>query len=144
MSISINTKDFMKPRVVNVDGMDWNLKMIGAGSELAMSQAQRRIKLLDTKIANDTATEADFDLYDKLEQQFFIMFQNIFNDGTPDNASVKKWVSDTPTSIIILAFEDIKRQVELNETETINGTTKKTDVDAGTIGADSQTEKPSE
>ena len=137
MAITISTKDYLKPRKVLVDGMEWDLQMIGAGSELAMSQSQRRIKLLDQKIANDTATEEDFDLYDKLERQFFAMFENIFNDGTATNASVKKWVADTPTSVILLVFEDIKKQVDENETEAVTNATTETGTDTGAVTTDS-------
>lgn len=122
--IPINTGKYNKEGKVNIDGQVWSVTLPGAGSELRLSQAFRssklwgkRLELIDRKITADTATEEDLDKYEeygeryaKSEKLILDMFTQFFNDGTPDNASVKKWIEETPAAIIQLAFEDIKQQ----------------------------------
>lgn len=109
-AININTKDYLGETRVIVNGNDWEIKLPGAGTELRLSQSQRRIKLLDKKMNDDTATEADYDLYDKLENQSIAIFTDMFRDGTDSNQSVKDWVEATPLAVIMASFEDIKEQ----------------------------------
>ena len=111
-AININTSQYLGETRVIVDGQDWEIKLPGAGTELRLSQAQRRIKLLDKKIENDTAIEADYDLYDKLENQSISIFTNMFKDGSEDNAAVKEWVESTPLAVIMASFEEIKEQAQ--------------------------------
>lgn len=122
--IKISTEKYNKQGKVDIDGHIWTVKLPGAGTELRLSQAMRasklygsRISLIDKKIDKDTATEADLDSYEKYikkyeenEKVIFDFFTTMFQDDTEDNSEVKKWVEETPTSIIELAFEDIKNQ----------------------------------
>lgn len=112
MSISIKTADYLQEKHIEVDGNDWTIRLPGAGSELRLSQANRRIKLLDKKIADGTAKESDFDQYDRLENLTLEMFEKMFNDGTTENKTVKDWVRNTPLVVIMAAFEEIKKQAE--------------------------------
>jgi len=118
--ISITTSDYLEQKNILVDGNSWTIKLPGAGTELRISQSQRRIKLLDKKIEDGSATEADFDLYDKLENGTIELFQNMFNDGTETNQTVIEWVETTPLAVIVAAFESIKSQAQ--EVQTVDGT----------------------
>lgn len=109
-AISITTSDYLEEKHIMVDGKDWLIKLPGAGTELRISQAQRRIKLLDKMIEDGSATKEDFDKYDELENQTLELFNNMFNDGTPENTSVHEWVANTPMVVILAAFEEIKKQ----------------------------------
>lgn len=107
---TIDTTKYVKEGKVQIDGMLWSVVLPGAGKELEMSKAQRRIKLLDKKISNDDYTETDLDQYDKLEDYVYGFFKSIFKDSTKDNSEVEKWLDETPMAIIIKSFEDIKEQ----------------------------------
>ncbi len=122
--IKINTGKYNKQGKVDVDGKIWSVKLPGAGSELRLSQAQRtsklyatRIELIEEKIENKTATEEDLDKYEEYSEKFqendkliYESFGSIFNDGTKDNSEVKKWLNETPMIVILMSFEDIKKQ----------------------------------
>lgn len=122
--IQINTSKYNTHGKVEIDGHIWEVRLPGAGTELRLSQATRasklygsRIALLDQKIDAETITSEDLDLYEeynrKYEEAEKILtgfFTTVFKDSTEDNSEVKKWVEDTPTSIIMLAFDDVKNQ----------------------------------
>lgn len=128
--IKINTSKYNKQGKVDIDGHIWDVKLPGAGTELRLSQAFRasklystRISLLDKKIGNETITEDELDKYETYAREYedsektvLEFFTNMFIDGTPDNSEVKAWIAETPTAIIQLSFEDIKRNA--------NGTTE--------------------
>lgn len=113
----IRTDKYQKEKKILMDGKEWIMRLPGAGDELALAQAQRRVKLLDKKIEDGTATEVDYDLYDKLENRTVEMFTKVFIDGSKDNEGVRKWLYDTPLVIIYEIFEDIKKQAEDNEAQ---------------------------
>lgn len=127
--IKINTGKYTKKGKVSIDGMIWDVKLPGAGSELRFSQASRackmqgaRIELLDKKIDNGTITEEELDKYEEYSKNFekneaivYEIFRGTFKDGTKDNSQVNKWIEETPTAIIMLAFEDVKNQAEDGE-----------------------------
>lgn len=106
----VDTSKYTKEGKVEVDGNIWTVKIPGAGTEMKMSKYQRREKFLKSKLDNGTASEADLDTYDEIEEFFYDFFKNIFQDGTPENTSVHEWVEATPLSVIAQAFEDIKEQ----------------------------------
>jgi hypothetical protein len=122
--IKISTSKYTKQGQVDVDGNIWNVVLPGAGTELRFSQASRackmnaaRIGLLDKKIDNGSITSDELDKYEEYSKAYesnesivYQIFQNTFRDSTDDNSEVKKWINDTPTSIIMLAFEDVKSQ----------------------------------
>lgn len=116
-AISISTNKYKKQGKVEIDGHTWDIKLPGAGTELKLSQAQRRIKLLAKKDEEGTATEADLDKYDHYEEMIYKMFQEMFQDGTKDNSEVKKWLDETPLSFVYMAFEEIKKQSAEGEGE---------------------------
>lgn len=113
--IKINTGKYKKDGKVDIDGNVWSIKLPGAGTELKLSQAQRRLKALDKKIESGTATEADLDKYDVLEKVMYDSFKDMLNDGTDGNEAVHKWIHETPTAIISQVFEDIKEQANGRE-----------------------------
>lgn len=131
--IKISTSKYTKQGKVDVDGNIWNIVLPGAGTELRFSQASRacklyqaRLDLLDKKIECNTATKEDLDnyetysnKYEENEQIVYAVFQNTFKDDTNGNTDVKKWINDTPTSIIMLAFEDVKGQTNGKKSEEI-------------------------
>jgi hypothetical protein len=122
--LKISTSKYTKQGKVDVDGHIWNVVLPGAGSELRFSQASRackmnaaRIALLDKKIDNGTVTEEELDKYEQFSKTYednerivYNIFQNTFRDETEENTEVKEWINNTPTSIIMLAFEDVKSQ----------------------------------
>jgi len=128
--LKISTSKYTKQGQVDVDGNIWNVVLPGAGTELRFSQASRacklyqaRIELLDKKIDAGTITELELDNYELYSQKYeeseaiiYNVFKKTFSDGTKDNASVTKWIDETPTAIIMLAFEDVKGQANGEET----------------------------
>src|SRR5690554_718238 len=124
--IKISTSKYTKQGHVDIDGHLWKVVLPGAGTELRFSQASRacklygsRIELYDKKIDNGTITEEELDkyeeysrIYEENERIVYQIFQNTFRDDTEDNTEVKKWIDETPTAIIMLAFEDVKEQAK--------------------------------
>lgn len=124
--IKISTNKYTKQGKVDIDGNIWDAVLPGAGTELRFSQASRackmqeaRLALLDKKINDGTITAAELDQYEEYAKKFeeneaiiYDIFTKTFRDSTPDNSDVKKWIDETPTSIIMLAFEDVKSQGE--------------------------------
>lgn len=122
--VKISTSKYTKKGKVDVDGNIWSVELPGAGTEMRFSQASRacrsagaRIQLLDKKIESGKVTEAELDQYDEYSQRYerneriiYDVFLQVFQDGTKDNSEVKKWMENTPTAIIMLAFEDVKSQ----------------------------------
>ena len=118
----VDTSKYKKEGKVEIDGNVWTVKLPGAGTELKMSKLQRRQDFLSKKVENGTATEADLDRFDEIEDWFFNFFKTLFNDGTKDNQAVNDWVENTPMAIILQAFEDIKEQAnEADSTGTPSG-----------------------
>lgn len=109
-AIKISTSKYTKQGKVDIDGKIWSVTLPGAGTELKLSQAQRRIRVLDKKIESGDVTEEDLDRYDAYEKTVYDVFLNMFRDSTKDNSEVTKWVNETPLAIILLAFEEIKNR----------------------------------
>lgn len=110
----IDTSSFRQSGLVDVDGKIWTVVLPSAKAELQISRSQRRQKLLDRKIEDGTATEADFNEYDNLEEFGYTTLKNVFRDSTPDNAEVENWFGTNSLSVIIAAIESIKDQVRDN------------------------------
>jgi hypothetical protein len=133
--VKISTNRYNKQGKVDIDGNIWSVVLPGAGTELRFSQASRackmqaaRIDLLDKKIDNGTITESELDKYEEYSKKYednervvYEVFQNTFRDDTKDNSDVKKWVNETPTAIIMLAFEDVKSQANSEPKEGADG-----------------------
>lgn len=121
-AIKISTSKYNQQGKVNIDGNIWNVKLPGAGTEMRFSQASRicksseaRLAILDKKIEQGTITEPELDRYDEYAEKYsenekiiYDVFLKVFTDGTKDNSEVRKWMEDTPTAVIMLAFEDVK------------------------------------
>jgi hypothetical protein len=108
----IKTGNYLKKRKINIDGNEWTMIAPGAGDELALSQADRRLKIINKKVEADTATMEDIDAAEALEARTFSIFEKMFNDGTPENQSVKDWIAETPLAVIYMIVEEIKKQSE--------------------------------
>lgn len=114
----IKTGNYLKPFKVLIDGMEWEVRPTGAGDELALGQAKRRMEFLERKMQSKNETEEDLTLYDSLEQKMYdLFFTKVFKDGTPDNTHVKKWLESTPMAVIMAIFEEIKSQAESKKAE---------------------------
>lgn len=111
----IQTGKYVKPKKILVDDMEWTMFAPGAGDELAMGQANRRIQLLDKKIKDGTAEEKDYDKYDELENRIYDIFLKVFKDSTDDNSEVAAWIKETPMTVLYAVMEDIKKQTEAKE-----------------------------
>ncbi|HYH16804.1 MAG TPA: hypothetical protein VD794_16345 [Flavisolibacter sp.] len=122
--IKISTSNLVKNGKVDVDGNIWGIVLPGAGTELRISQMQKeatlyeaRLLSVEKKINAGSATDEDLDNYEQYieksrqsERFFYDMMLGVFQDGSKDNASVKKWLDETPTLYIMQAFEDVKKQ----------------------------------
>lgn len=123
----IKTTDYVKARKILVDDKNWTMYPPGAGDELALNQGKRRAELLDKKIQNGTATDEDYDTYDRIENQMFSIFKRIFKDGTSDNAQVEAWLNGLPMVVIMAILEDIQNQAKV-KADGENGTTTEAEV----------------
>lgn len=126
--LKISTSKYTKSGKVDIDGNIWNITVPGAGTELRFSQASRacklyqaRLDLLDKKIADKTITSEELDSYETYATKYeenekivFNIFSSVFTDDK-DNASVHKWIDETPTAIIMRAFEDARGQSDGQE-----------------------------
>lgn len=110
MSYEIKTGNYVKPLKINLDGNEWTMTSPGAGTEIRMGQIQRRITILDKKIADGTANDDDLDKYDEYEKQSFEYLLKIFSDSTPDNLNVKKWLESIPLGVANQIISDIAKQ----------------------------------
>lgn len=110
--IEINTENYVKPKNILIDGKSWTMTAPGAGDEMALSQATRRIQQIENKIKSSTATDSDYDLYDAMEAKIYNLFQKIFRDTTEDNSEVKSWLENTPMSVVEAVIKEVKRQSE--------------------------------
>lgn len=108
----IQTKDYIQSKKILIDGKEWTMTAPGAGDELMLGQGKRRAERLEKKIAADTATDEEYDLYDKIEDRMFAIFHKVFKDGTEDNSEVKAWLDTTPMVIVYKIMEDITAQAE--------------------------------
>jgi hypothetical protein len=113
----IKTGNYLKQRKILIDGNEWTMTAPGAGDELALGQARRRVELIQKKVDGGTAVEADYDMYDRLEDKMFNTFSRMFKDTTEDNSQVTSWLNATPMVVIYAIMEDIKKQVESSESE---------------------------
>lgn len=127
--IKINSRTQVTSGKVEIDGQVWDIKLPGAATELRMSQAMRasklwgsRIQSLEKKIDAGTVSDAELDKYeeyvtkyDENEKIIYGFFTSMFKDSTEDNSEVKKWVDETPSDVILMAFEDIKKAATNND-----------------------------
>lgn len=106
----IDTSKFKSKGNVEVDGKIWQIVLPGAGKELQMSKANRRMEYLNKKVEKGEADESDLDKLDSLEDLIFDYYISMFKDSTEDNSEVRKWINETPIVVIQQAVEDIKQQ----------------------------------
>ena len=99
MSVSINTKDFVKTKKVQIDGMDWEFVAPGAGLSLELSRLAREI----------TEKDATTDEQTKMIETMFEYYGSIFRDKTKNNTQVKKWLRETPIETIGLVVAEIQK-----------------------------------
>lgn len=103
MGISISTKDHIKSKQIQIDGMDWEYVAPGAGLSLELSRLAREIT--ENK---DASTEEQT----KMIETMFEYYGSIFRDKTKDNSQVNKWLRDTPIETIGLVVAEINKQSE--------------------------------
>lgn len=129
--IKISTQKYIKNGKVNIDGHVWEAVVPGAGTELRFSQASRasklweaRMNLLNKKIEAGTVTEEELDRYEEYktkyeqnERDMYDIFTSTFRDDTPDNSEVKKWIDETPSIALMLAFDEFTKQANSDEKE---------------------------
>lgn len=122
--IKISTGKYNKEGKVEVDGKLWTARLIGAGTDLKLRQAQRWIKLLQDKVEKGTATEEDLTKLEGYEKVQYDVFVGMFRDETPDNSEVREWVDNTPEAILIQAFNDLADQTTESLTKDSDGQEK--------------------
>lgn len=106
----IKTSNYIKSKKILVDGKEWEMRPPGAGDELALNQGKRRSERLEQKIKDGTATDQDYDTYDRIENNMYNIFRRMFKDTTEDNSEVNAWLSSTPMVVIMAILEDISKQ----------------------------------
>lgn len=103
MSITISTKNFVKTKLIKIDGMDWEYTAPGAGLSLELSRLAREVTdNKDTTPAEQT----------KMVETMFEYYGSLFRDKTKDNSQVTKWLRNTPIEALPAIVADINRQVE--------------------------------
>lgn len=110
MHYEINTKKYLNDLTVDIDGMVVRVTLPGAGTELALSQSQRRLSMLSKKFDSGEADMEDIEAMEKYEKGYLEYFAGIFRDDTEDNSKVSAWVNSTPAAVIMAMLEDIKGQ----------------------------------
>lgn len=113
----ITTSKYAKPRKILIDGIEAIVSLPGTRTEMAMSSLQRRLTLLEKRIESGDYVEADLDKVDEYEAAMMDFFHNMFSDATKDNHKIKKWLDETPMSVIQAALEDMKSQFKTNDAE---------------------------
>lgn len=101
MSVSINTKDFIKSKKILIDGKEWEFISPGAGLSLELSKLAREISEKDATSDEQT----------KMVETMFEYYESIFKDSTKTNSQVKKWLRETPIETIGLIVANIQKQV---------------------------------
>lgn len=102
MGVTITTKDFVKTKQIQIDGMDWEYIAPGAGLSLELSRLAREI----------TDKEASPEEQTKMIEAMFEYYGSIFRDKTKNNAQVTKWLRNTPIETIGLVVAEINKQGE--------------------------------
>lgn len=111
----IKTSNYIKSKKILVDGKEWELRPPGAGDELALNQGKRRAERLEQKIKDGTATDEDYDTYDRIENNMYTIFGRMFKDQTPDNSEVDAWLKTTPMVVVMAMLEDMSKQIAAKE-----------------------------
>lgn len=118
----IKTSNYIKTQKILVDGKEWEMHPPGAGDELALAQGKRRAERLESKIKAGSATDEDYDTYDRIENNMYNIFRKMFKDKTEDNSEVNNWLNTTPMVVIMAILEDIQKQaIEKKESESEAG-----------------------
>lgn len=108
----IKTSNYIKTQKILVDGNEWEMHPPGAGDELALAQGKRRAERLEKKIKDGSASDEDYDTYDRIEKNMYNIFSKMFKDSTPDNSQVNNWLNTTPMVVIMAILEDITNQAQ--------------------------------
>lgn len=120
----INSKEFSKKVHVKVDGIPMEFKAVGAGSELAQQQRERRINFLQKKVDAGTITEDELTLLEKLEEQTLTIFSDMLGAVDGNEKDIERWIYDTPTNNIIATFNNLKEMMEKEDGATEEATEK--------------------
>ena len=107
MSISINTKDYLKGVEVDLDGNKWRFHQPGAGVMLDISKSFRKAKELQGKTE---LTDDEQEQMADLNEKFFNLYASMFTDGTKNNTQVTKWLHDTPLETVVAVVDAIQKQ----------------------------------
>lgn len=110
MSISVNTKDFVKSIEVTIDDDKvWQFHQPGAGIMLDISKSFRKAKELQGKTE---LTEEEQMKMTELNEKFFNLYASMFTDGTKNNSQVTKWLNETSLETVIAMVEYIQSQTQ--------------------------------
>lgn len=108
MSISINTKDFVKGVDVTLDeDKKWKFHQPGAGVMLDISKNFRKAKALQGK---KDLTDEEQEQMAELNEKFFNLYASMFSDGTETNSQVTEWLYNTPLETVVAVVEEIQKQ----------------------------------
>lgn len=125
----IKTDKFKKERKVLIDGIEATVQQVGAGTQLTLSQTERRLELINRKLkagySDLEQMERDISQAEKLEDKMFDFFNQVIRDGSEDNATIKAWIDHTPLEVIQATFEEMQKQFKENDAKVGDGTETK-------------------
>lgn len=108
----IKTSEHQKTKKILIDGNEWTMKSPGSGTQLRLSQLQRRYELLSKKLEGGAATLEDMDKMDEFENSMLDYYASIFNDGTAENLQVKNWIAENSFETINAITAEITKQTD--------------------------------
>lgn len=116
--LEINTNTLKSRKKVLIDGQQYIVRKLGAGEELSLSQAMRKLEKLGNKEKSGDLTEAEQDQAIKLAQSTLDTLISTFDDGG-DGSKAKALISGLSAEELKEVYDKIfEEQSEPNETNT--------------------------
>jgi hypothetical protein len=116
--LQIKTNQLKARKKVLIDDHEYTVRRLGAGEELALSQAYREMKKLEKKAKAEKSTDADDDKALELANKVFNVLAGTFDDGG-DGRKSRELVSSLSNDELKEVYDTIfkEEQVVLDETQ---------------------------
>lgn len=112
---------------VKIDDMTVLFTPLGAGTDLSLSQKQRRSEFLTKKIEalqNSAKTDEDFGVVEKaieelekIDKEVEAVIRKMFNGVGDDKEKVEKWLKETSIYSLLAYIEEIGKQTKDKDNE---------------------------
>lgn len=115
--ISISSNDLGTRKKVQIDGVDFTVRKLGAGEELDLSQiARQTFKLLDKLTDSKDWSDEDAALFDDLKKRSLAIYAKTFDDGGDGSKSTElvERLSDEERNAI---YRQVFPKVEIEQTD---------------------------